>query len=701
MFDFFNLKISKLFKEAEKEMLDMNHPYVGTEHLLLALLKNSEEISNIACEYGFSYSLFKNELDLVVGHASKKSTYILYTPLLKRVIKNAVDMAIKNNEELDYKHLFLAIFDEGEGIAIRILLGMEIDIDSMYEELSSKKNKSKEKLTILEIGKNLQELVNNNEVLIGREKELSYMMETLMRKDKNNPLLIGPAGVGKTALVEELARMINKGEVPRKIKNKKIIMLEMGSLVAGTKYRGEFEERLTKIIKELEQNPEYILFIDEIHSMVNAGGAEGAINAADILKPYLARGTIKCIGATTTHEYQKFIAEDKALARRFETINVCEPSLTETINILTKVKKIYENHYNIKIKNKDIEKIVTITSKYIYDKKNPDKSLDILDSVCSYLCLKQEEKQTNDKKEQTINNLKEEKENLIKNNNFEEAIKIYEKIKKLEKQSHVQKSYAIREEDIYYVISKKINIPLISEKKQMLAILNHKLNQDIFGQEDVIKNVTRELQMKFYDNNLPISFIFNGPSGVGKTYLSEKLAYYLNMNTLKLDFSEYGSSASLSKLIGTSAGFVGYNDEAIFNDLKFKPYTCIIIENYEYGCLEIKKLFDQILEDGIIKNAKGEDISFKNTLIIINTSVKKTTKVGFTSTTNNYNDVLFSKLKDKVNLMAEFNDIDDETIKKYLQVNNYPLDIINDLNYQNNGFKTIIKTLKNKSKTSV
>ena len=383
MFDKYSLEISKIFKCAEEEMLSLHHPYVGSEHLLLSLLKNSTTISNIAKKYDLTYEAFRKELILVVGSSSKKSNYILYTPLLKRIINLSLEEANEKKEELNALHLFTSLLEEGEGIAIRLLYGMDINLEKLYDELKNNEKKSTKKLEILNIGKDLMDSTDMNEQVIGRDKEISLIIETLIRKNKNNPLLVGDAGVGKTAIVEELVRRIKRKEVPALIQNKKIISLEMGALVAGTKYRGEFEEKLNKVIKELENNPDIILFIDEIHTITNAGGAEGAINASDILKPYLARGKIKIIGATTTNEYNHFFLKDKALTRRFELIRVLEPTKEETINILNKVKPSFEKHYNIKITKENIKDIVNLTTTYIVDKKNPDKSLDILDSVCA------------------------------------------------------------------------------------------------------------------------------------------------------------------------------------------------------------------------------------------------------------------------------------------------------------------------------
>jgi len=384
MFNNFGVQITGILKNAEKERYNLKHPYVGTEHLLLSVLSNDKEMAEYLKEYGLTYEKFKKELNIVVGSASKTSEINLYTPLLKRVINNALDNAKENNNAIvTTKHLILSILEEGEGIAIRLLVTMNIDIDSIYDNLNKNNKLTTKKLELYETGILLNESIDFNECVVGRDKEIDLIIETLLRKKKNNPILIGDAGVGKTAIVEELVRRIERKEVPDNLYNTKIVSLEMGALVSGTKYRGEFEEKLTKIIKELENNSNIILFIDEIHSMVNAGGAEGAITAGDIFKPALARGKIKCIGATTTHEYQKFFSGDKALMRRFEIINVDEPTSSETKDILLKVKNEYEQHHNVIIPTNMLDKIITYTDKFITNKKNPDKAIDFLDSVCS------------------------------------------------------------------------------------------------------------------------------------------------------------------------------------------------------------------------------------------------------------------------------------------------------------------------------
>jgi len=387
MFNNFGFISSKVLKDAENERFSLKHPYVGTEHLLLAILKSNTELQKKLAEYNLTYQSFRDELIKIVGMPKKNIDINLYTPLLKRVLSSALSDAKENNEgKVTENHLLIAMLDEGEGIAIRIMIGMSINIDELYDELKVKPSSlNQSKLEIYNVGTVLNDKVSEFEPCIGRDSEINNLIEVLLRKKKSNPLLIGPAGVGKTAIVEELARRINNKDVPQSLENKIIIELPMGDLVSGTKYRGEFEERLTKIIKEVIKNKNIILFIDEVHSMVNAGGAEGAINASDILKPYLARGDIKVIGATTTKEYERFIAKDKALERRFETIEIKEPNLEETKEIILGLKETYQEHHKIKITEENINDIVNLAHKYLYIKKNPDKTIDLLDSVCAHV----------------------------------------------------------------------------------------------------------------------------------------------------------------------------------------------------------------------------------------------------------------------------------------------------------------------------
>ncbi|MEG0977401.1 MAG: ATP-dependent Clp protease ATP-binding subunit [Bacilli bacterium] len=705
MFDFFNLEVSKIFKQAEEEMFLLRHPYVGTEHLLLALLKSSEEVQDIFDKYNVTYELFKKELLNIVGSASKKSTYILYTPLLKSVIKCSLENAKLENEEVNAEYLLSAILEEGEGIAIRILLGMGVNVEKIYDEICKTEEKVSCNLELLKLGKNLNELVNMDEEVVSRDKEITYIIETLIRKNKNNPLLIGPAGVGKTAIVEELARRINKKEVPTMLLGKEIIMLEMGSLVAGTKYRGEFEERLTKIIKELETSKKYILFIDEIHSMVSAGGAEGAISASDIFKPYLARGMIKCIGATTINEYNKNILKDKALVRRFEVINIKEPNEIETKEILKKVKVKYEEHYKIKISDENINNLVDLVNENIYGLKNPDKSLDILDSVCAMISIKEKDNNLINCYTKKLKEILLKKEESIKENDFKKAVIMHEEEEKINtklKKITNKNINFITNEDILEVISKKCNIPLIKDKEKLIINLNTELNKVVFGQKEAINKVVSYLNKRLKDNGTPISFLFNGGCGVGKTYLAKTLSKCLNMNLIKLDMSEYGMESSINKLIGTTAGFIGYDDEPIFNKFRNNPYSCLLIENIEMGSNDIKKLIEQILDDGVILNGKNEEISFKNAIVIITSNVKETKKVGFnTPTVASYDSFMTPNFINKIDEKIEFKNITKEDVLEYLnEFNINDTYIINEIDYINNGFRNINKIIKNKEKQS-
>jgi len=651
MFDFFNLEISKIFKMAENEMFDLKHPYVGTEHLLLALLKLDDKTKNFFDDYGLTYETFKNELKTVVGSATKKSIYILYTPLLKKVVKQALKISEENNEELKPFHLTMAIFEEGEGIAIRVLLGLEIDVESIYQEIGKSNEKENKNLELLNIGKNLNETISLEDKVIGRDKEIDHIIETLIRKNKNNPLLIGPAGVGKTAIVEELVRRIKRKEVPSSLMDKKIIMLEMGSLVAGTKYRGEFEERLTKIIKELENNKNYILFIDEIHSMVNAGGAEGAINASDILKPYLARGIVKCIGATTTNEYNKYIAKDKALSRRFEIINILEPTLEETKIILEKIKPNYENHFKIKIPSKTINKIVELSIKYLPNQKNPDKSLDILDSTCAMVSIKNNKNDKLQEINKTLNEILIQKKELIKNNNFEEAILKVKEEKKYQNQiKNIEKNNLIKisENDILEVIYHKCNMPSIKERKNIIKGLNKLLNKSI-NDKSVIDKIVNVIKN---NENKSLNLIFNGSDthDVGRL-----IAKCMKMNFVRLDMNEYSMDTSLTKLIGSNAGFVGYDDEAVLNVIKSNPYSLILIDNIKEASKDVLKIIEKIIMDKMITNAKGEELNFQNCLIIITSNLVKSSEVGFEKEEKyHYEELLPKKILNKIDQIIEF-----------------------------------------------
>lgn len=691
MYNNYNLETSRIFKDAEKIMISLNHGYVGTEHLFLSMLKNSEEIRNLLEKYQIEYDGFLEELLLVVNSETCKKVACIYTPLLKKVIKNA-EMHAKNSY-ITPLMLLESLLEEGEGIAIRILISMGLDIDKLYDEIKLKDKKSNQKLEIYNIGKEMSKDLSDNFV-VGREKEIDLITETLLRKNKNNPLLIGDAGVGKSAIVEELARRIKKGDVPNALKNKKIISIEMSSLVAGTKYRGEFEEKLNKIIKEVENNPEIILFIDEIHTLSNAGGAEGAINASDILKPYLARGKIKVIGATTTNEYNKFIAKDKALSRRFDLIKINEPSIDETINILSKIKPSFEHHYNIKISEENIRQIVDLTNKYILDRFNPDKSIDLLDSVCAMKEVKSPKEKNIIILKNKLSNIIEAKEKMVKNNNFEEAlnyrkqeIELYEKIEK-EKNS----SNRITNNDIKEVMLRKSNIP---NMKNNWKDLKAYLNNEIVGQEEAINEIIASLKSK--ESDLPVSILLTGSTGVGKTKTVKEIATYLNMPLVRLDLSEYNEPVSINRLIGSSAGYVGYDDENIFDRIRMYPNSIVLLDELEKANSNVINLFLQVLDEGFITNAKGEKIDFKNTYIFMTSNAEINNKIGFMKGKSNYQNSFSKEFLGRITCIVNYKNVTEDMVKKYLSKKGIKnSSILKEFDYENQGFRGLDKYIKKK-----
>ena len=695
MYNNYSLEVKRIFKDAEKIAIDLNHPYIGTEHLLLSLINNDDKIKKILLKYDLTYDEFLDELLLVVGTSENKKCTCIYTPLLKRVIKTADE--ISKNKMMEPMHLLEAILEEGEGIAIRIIISMGIDIDKLYDEIKKKHKKGNTKLELYNIGKDMSK-IDSDDILVGREKELSLIIETLLRKNKNNPLLIGSAGVGKSAIIEELARRINKGNVPNKLKDKKIVSLEMSSLVAGTKYRGEFEEKLNKIIKEIEENPEIIIFIDEIHTMANAGGAEGAINASDILKPYLARGKVKIIGATTTNEYNKFIAKDKALSRRFEIIKINEPTIKETENILSKIRPSFEKHYNIKITDENIKKIVSLTDKYILDRFNPDKSIDLLDSVCAMKEVESTKEKDISKLKDKLLNIVKKKENMVKKNNFDEAlkyrsmeIKLQEKIDKEENTPN-----KITAKDIKEMLERKNNIPFIENN---FKDLENYLLDNIIGQNNVVREIINALKQK--EEDLPVSILLTGSTGVGKTKTVKEIAKYLDIPLIRLDLSEYNESVSITRLIGASAGYVGYDDENIFEKVRMNPHSIILLDELEKAHPNVINLFLQILDEGYVTNSKGEKIDFKNTYIFMTSNAMINQKIGFMKGKSNYQDSFSKEFLARITAKINYNNITEEMIKEYLDkkgIEDYSL--VKDFDYENQGFRGLDKYLKTK-KTKV
>lgn len=735
MFNSFDEEARKILILAKEEMKNLKHPYVGSEHLLLSILKNKNDISKRLKEYDLTYQRFRDEIIEIVGIGSKSSDCFLYTPLLKRIMETSmIDSRENNNGVVTISHLFSAMLEEGEGIAIRIMLGMDIDLDILYKEFTykittTKKSKNK-KLLIDEIGIDLTKktIEEGIDPVVGRDSEIKRILEILCRRKKNNPILIGEAGVGKTAIIEELSRLIAIGDVPQSLKNKRIISLDMASTVAGTKYRGEFEERINKILQEIEDNDDIILFIDEIHTLVGAGGAEGAIDASNIFKPALARNKLRCIGATTNSEYKKYIESDKALDRRFQKVNINIPDKETVKNILFNLKETYEVYHHVKIDNNMLDLIVELSDKYIYNRNQPDKAIDILDEVCAHVNLKE------NKQIKKYNELNKELQNIIKlkkqavlNNEFDKASNYKDKENKLmndinELELNVYKNNKqriINKNDIIEIVSRKSNIPIYnSNNTKDIIKLKNNLTKKIIGQDKAVcelVNIYKKIKLGFSDNKC-YSMLFQGPSGVGKTELARIFGKHITNNVIKLDMSEYSESHTISKIIGSPAGYVGYGDNLhVLEKIRTNPYSVLILDELERAHPNIINLFLSILDEGTIKDSMGNTINFNNVIIIM------TSNVGFEKNAIGFNSNNTNKLKEQFSIpfinridnIVTFNKLNKNIIEKLIhqkinkiknkykdikiKINKQVIDeIIKESSYNEFGARKIDKIIKNK-----
>lgn len=735
MFGQFTEEARKILINAKIEMTELKHPYVGSEHFLLAILKGKNNVSKKLKQYNLDYEIFKNKLIETVGIGSKQSEWFLYTPLLKRVMENAMLDCKENNTDVTIESLFSNLLEEGEGVAIRILLSLNIDLDSLYNEFSYKiiNKKKNKKLLLEELGTDLTKKANELDPVIGRDEEIKRIIEILSRRTKNNPLLIGEAGVGKTAIVEQLSKMISEGNVPNSLKNKRIISLDMATLVAGTKYRGEFEERVKKILKEVEEDDEIILFIDEIHTLVGAGGAEGAIDASNIFKPALARNKLRCIGATTISEYKKFIETDKALERRFQKVMVDVPNREVVKKILSRLKLIYEDYHHVTINDNIIDKIIELSDKYVYDRNQPDKAIDILDEVCAKASLKESKELT------LYNNLNKKLQTLIKNkneavsnNNFKKAnslkkeeFKLMDKINNLELILCNKKRNDVTINDVAYVINDKTQIPIyeiLNENNKVINQMNKEITDKIIGQDEAVNeviNIAKKIKLGFKDDKC-YSLMFVGPTGVGKTELALSFGHILaGKNVIRLDMSEFSEAHSVSRFIGAPSGYIGYSDnKTILEEIKNKPFSVLILDEIERANNSIINLLFQILDNGKIKDAKGEEVYFNNIVIIMTSNIGfDEVNVGFNKNNNN-----ISKLKEyfslpfinRIDNIISFNSLKEENIIKLIEIkitnliNKYKSkikvkidkkvieEILNLSNYQEFGARKLDKIIKNK-----
>lgn len=552
----YNSETNKILKVAEKEMLSCHHPYVGTEHLLLSLLKN-KNISKICYKYNLNYYNYKKNLLKIIGSATKESKYILYTPLLRLVINKARENSDKDNKELDEYYLLSSLLSYKDGIGYSIVNNMGIDLDALTLELNNQG-------VLSEFGTVLNDEATDKIYL--RDKEITNIMEILLRKNKNNPLLIGHAGVGKTALVKELARRIKVGDVPVELKNKKIISVQVSTLISGTKYRGEFEARVNDLIKECIKNKNIILFIDEIHTIMKTGSSEGAIDAGNILKPYLCNGEIKIIGATTISEYNEYIKKDQALLRRFTPIMVNEPSLSDMEFILNKVKKSYEVYYKLKINKNIVNYIICNTDKYMPNLYNPDKSIEVLDTVCSKKIL----------------------DNYV----------------------NKSKDINIKMIDVDNLIKERVNIINIDDNKfnEVKCELEKKYN------ELIVKNIMNIIR----DNKFNKYMFLNGESK-SKEKIISYIANKLGINLININCLEFNDEFGVNKLI---------NNNYLYNKIDENPYSIICFNNYDKAGKIIRNLVDSMISNGYISNMNNEKVYLNNSIIFVFNN-EETSRIGF------------------------------------------------------------------------
>lgn len=702
MFSRFSEEAQKALILAKKEMNNLRHPYVGSEHLFLSILSMKDlEITKVLASYNITYEVFKKELIRIVGVGKESNEWFLYTPLLKRVIETSIlNSKEKGEVEVSVNELLLAILEEGEGVAIRLLIGLNIDVDEIYNSISKDTKVSNKaihkKLLVEDFAVNLNKKIVGNEVdpVIGRDDEIKSLIEILCRRGKNNPLLIGEAGVGKTAIVEELARRIVEGNVPKPLKGKTILSLPMASLVAGTKYRGEFEERVSKILKELEENDDIIVFIDEVHTIVGAGGAEGAIDASNIIKPALARGKIQLIGATTTYEYHNFIEKDKALNRRFQIIMIEEPSTNKTKEILKKLKPLYEAYHFVSISDDIIDLIVDLSDTYIYEYYQPDKSIDILDEVCTKASLLESKNDTellkiNIELQEVISN----KKKAIMKQDFDLASTYKEKEKELlTKKNDLElnlmtkrKPKKITKEMVSDVIYLKTKIPVYEINKSSRKIINNldkSLKKIVLGQDEIITdlcNRVKKVRLGFQDKPHIESFLFCGRTGVGKTLLVKEFAnlLYGDANFIRLDMSEYKEAHTVSKIIGSPPGYVGFDNHlTVLDTIRMHPHSVILLDEIEKASGEVMKLFLQVLDEGVLTDSRGRKVRFDNVFLFMTTNLGfSKDSIGFTESKNNIDieDFLGVEFVNRIGKIYYFNDISRNVIHRIVEKRLYVL----------------------------
>lgn len=693
MFNKFNERARRVLMLANEEAQSFKHGYVGTEHMLLGILKEESGIAfNALNNMGITFDKVKDLVNQYIGNGDTEmpKDEIYLTPRTKRLIElSLVEARGLNQNYISPEHILLALIREPEGVAYTILANLGVDFNKLRSELKltedgeditpspvREKSKNQKTPTLDKYGKDLTEFAKEGKLdpVIGRDNETQRVLEILCRRIKNNPCLIGDPGVGKTAIAEGLAQKIVSGNIPELLRDKRVVTLDLSAMVAGSKYRGEFEERLKSVMDEIAKVGDVILFIDEIHTMIGAGGAEGAIDASNILKPALARGEIQCIGATTIDEYRKHIEKDAALERRFQPVVVEEPSKEEAIQILKGLRDKYEAHHRVKITDAAIDAAVNLSDRYITDRYLPDKAIDLIDEAGSKVRIQNLTAPPNLKAiEEELDKVTQEKSDAITVQDFEKAARLRDKEKSLKDQLENTKNNwvsqskdadsIVDESHIANVISKWTNIPvekLTEKESERLLKLEEILHKRVIGQEEAVDSVARAVRrarVGLKDPKRPIgSFIFLGPTGVGKTELSKALAEAMFGDEgamLRIDMSEYMEKHTVAKLIGAPPGYVGYDEGGQLTEkVRRHPYSVVLFDEIEKAHPDVFNVLLQILEDGRLTDGKGKTVDFKNTIVIMTSNagastIKKQKSIGFAQNKDEARNE-YEKMKDNV-----------------------------------------------------
>lgn len=708
MFGRFTERAQKVLALAQEEAIRLGHNNVGTEHILLGLIREGEGIAAKALlALNLDPEKIQKEVEALIGSSEEKVQTIHYTPRAKKVIELSMDEARKlGHSYVGTEHILLGLIREGEGVAARVLNNLGISLNKARQQVlqllgSSESGSGHQGATasvntptLDSLARDLTQVARESglDPVIGRSKEIQRVIEVLSRRTKNNPVIIGEPGVGKTAIAEGLAQQIVNNEVPEILRDKRVMTLDMGTVVAGTKYRGEFEDRLKKVMDEIRQAGNIILFIDELHTLIGAGGAEGAIDASNILKPALSRGELQCIGATTLDEYRKYIEKDAALERRFQPIQVNEPTLEESIEILKGLRDRYEAHHRVTIPDESIDAAVTLSDRYISDRFLPDKAIDLIDEAGSKVRLRTYTTPPNLKElEQKLEEVRKEKDAAVQSQEFEKAASLrdteqrlreeVEQTKNQWKEKQGQEHQEVAPEDIAMVVSSWTGIPvskLAEEETDRLLKLEDILHDRVIGQDEAVRAVSqavRRARAGLKDPKRPIgSFIFLGPTGVGKTELARALAEAMFGDedaVIRIDMSEYMEKHATSRLVGAPPGYVGYEEGGQLTEkVRRKPYSVVLLDEIEKAHPDVFNILLQVLEDGRLTDSKGRTVDFRNTILIMTSNVgasalKGNKYVGFTvqSPDKDYKDMRDKVLDElKKAFRPEFLNRIDETI---------------------------------------